>query len=228
MTKFNVYIGYDEREHIAAEVCRYSIWQRTNDFIPITFLKSTNIPQYIRPREPNQSTDFTYTRFMVPFLEKYQGVSVFCDCDFLFQADIEELISAVDLSYPVSVVKHPEYVPHSGVKMDGIPQHKMYRKNWASLMVFNNAHPSNRLLSPEFINTIKPGHLLHTFDWLNDNEIGSLPPDWNALAGYQYFDNPKAIHYTDGGPWFIDYNHTMYAERWEEEHDYFANSCGAP
>ena len=54
---FNVYIGYDEREDIAAEVCAYSIKKRVLFNEPdIWFLKSQNLDTYTRPREPNQST----------------------------------------------------------------------------------------------------------------------------------------------------------------------------
>ena len=33
-------------------------------------------------------------------------------------------------------------------------------------------------------------------------------------------DSPKAIHYTDGGPWFEDYQDTFYGDLWKEaEHN---------
>lgn len=227
---YNVYIGYDEREDIAAEVCAYSIKKRLLfDEPDIWFLKSENIDTYTRPKEPNQSTDFTYTRFMIPSIEMYgQGMgkqfSVFCDCDFLFLEDISNLVYTVNKNKAVSVVKHPTYVPRTGIKMDGVEQHSMPRKNWASLMVFNNAHPSNRALTPEYVNTVMPGRKLHQFDWLQDDEIGSIPMEWNTLDDYYHLEHPKAIHYTDGGPWFIDYNDTMYAYKWIDEHDDYTNT----
>lgn len=220
---YNVYIGYDESEKIAADVCKFSILQRTDQLCPpdVHFLKSQDIPEFVRPREPNQSTDFTYTRFMVPFLNDYEGFSVFCDCDFLFQADILDLVLSVDPKKAVSVVKHPSYNTRTDIKMDGIAQHNMPRKNWASLIVFNNAHPSNMRLTPYYINTCNPGRSLHQFSWLSDDEIGSIPLNWNTLDDYYHLDNPKAIHYTDGGPWFKDYQQTMYSHRWwKEYYDY--------
>ena len=227
---YNVYIGYDEREAIAAEVCAYSIKRRVLfDEPDIWFLKSQNIDTYTRPKEPNQSTDFTYTRFMIPSIEMYgvghgKQFSVFCDCDFLFLEDISELVYTVDSSKAVSVVKHPSYIPHTGIKMDGIAQHSMPRKNWASLIVFNNTHPSNRALTPEYVNTVMPGRKLHQFDWLQDDEIGSITMEWNTLDDYYLLEYPKAIHYTDGGPWFVDYNNTMYAQRWIDEFDDYTKS----
>lgn len=219
MNNFNVYIGYDEKEAIAAHVCKHSILMRTDQLCPpeISYLKSEHIPELTRAREPHQSTDFTYTRFMIPYLEEYMGFSIFCDCDFLFLGDILDLFHSIDKTKAVSVVKHPPYVPHTTKKMEGIQQHTMWRKNWASLIVFNNEHPSNKKLTPEYINTIDPGRRLHTFEWLEDEEIGSIPLEWNTLDDYYHLTDPKAIHYTDGGPWFANYQDTMYSKEWLRE-----------
>jgi lipopolysaccharide biosynthesis glycosyltransferase len=221
----NVYIGYDQREHLAAEVCRHSIIRRTAiEPENVHYLKSENIPEFVREREPQQATDFTYTRFMIPFLNNYRGISIFCDCDFIFCEDIWDLVSYFDPSKAISVVQHPPYIPHTATKMDGVPQHAMPRKNWASLIMFNNAHPSNKKLTPEYVNTVMPGRKLHTFDWLQDDEIGSLPLDWNTLDNYYYLEEPRAIHFTDGGPWFEQYRNTTYAPAWWREYYDFASS----
>jgi lipopolysaccharide biosynthesis glycosyltransferase len=219
---FNVYIGYDKREHIAAEVCKYSL--RVNSGIEAKYLRSDDIPQFIRPREDNQSTDFTYTRFLVPFLENYSGFSVFCDCDFVFLHDIKSLLRSIDPEKAISVAKHPSYIPNSAIKMDGVVQHKMPRKNWASLIVFNNAHEACKKLTPEYINTVQPGKSLHLFEWVNDTDIGSIPLEWNTLDGYYHFQNPKAIHYTDGGPWFENYQETFYSDIWKAYHAKYINT----
>ena len=221
---FNVYIGYDKREDLAAQICKYSIVRRTKP-IDVSFLKLQEIPELVRPREEKQSTDFTYSRFMIPYLEEYQGFSLFCDCDFLFLDDIREISRMIDPTKAVSVVRHPMYIPNSTLKMDGVEQHTMLRKNWASLIVFNNSHPSNRVLTPDYINTVTPGRKLHTFDWLSDDEIGSLPLDWNVLDDYYPLANPLAIHYTDGGPWFDNYKNTMYSHYWVKEHDSFIRAA---
>ena len=42
-------------------------------------------------RTPCQSTEFTYTRFLVPYLCGYQGKAIFIDCDMLCLGDIAEL-----------------------------------------------------------------------------------------------------------------------------------------
>ena len=223
--EYNIYIGYDEREDIAARICKYSIEQLAPTS-NIHFLKSQNIPEYVRPREENQSTDFTYTRFMIPYINNYTNFSVFCDCDFLFLNDINDLMGSIDTTKAVSVVKHPPYIPHTFVKMDGIAQHMMERKNWASLMVFNNAHPSNKKLTPAYVNTLMPGKLLHQFEWLYDHEIGSISLEWNTLDNYYYLSDPKAIHYTDGGPWFKGYENTMYSQYWWKKYYEYKNTTG--
>ena len=226
MNSFNIYIGYDAREHVAAEVCKHSILSRTDQRCPpdVNFLRSKDIAGFARAPETNQSTDFTYTRFMIPFMQKYKGWSLFCDCDFLFVADVLDLMYSVDESKAVSVVKHPPYIPHTQVKMDGVAQHAMPRKNWASLIVFNNSHPSNLKLTPDYVNNVTPGRRLHQFDWLKDDEIGSLHMEWNTLDDYYYLENPKAIHYTDGGPWFHGYTDTMYSQLWLNEYADFLRS----
>jgi lipopolysaccharide biosynthesis glycosyltransferase len=223
---FNVYIGYDAREDIAAEVCKFSIQKRLTTYANVRYLRSNNVLGYARVNGGPQSTDFTYTRFFIPSLEGYKGFSVFCDCDFLFIDDINELVASIDPTKAVSVVKHPRYIPNTDIKMDGISQHPMLRKNWASLMVFNNAHPSNAILTPDYVNTVEPGRSLHQFGWLKDEEIGSISLDWNTLDGYYELDNPRAIHYTDGGPWFDDYKQTHYSNYWWNEYDDYINTCG--
>jgi len=210
-----IYIGYDPAEHAAYQVCEFSIENHSS--IDIKKLYSKDIDKYTRSGDA-QSTDFTFTRFWVPYLERYKGFSIFVDCDFLFQADPEELIAIAmrDRSKAVWCVQHPRYIPNSHQKMDSIPQKSYYRKNWASLMVFNNAHPDCKKLIPEYLNNHKPGLDLLQFKWTES--IGSLTLDWNCLDDYYLLDNPKAIHYTDGGPWFEGYENTMYSDQWTIEY----------
>ena len=212
-----IYIGYDRREVLAYDVCEYSIKRRSN--LPVKKLYTEDIPEYTRDTGEPQSTDFTFSRFYVPLLENYEGYSIFVDCDFLFLADPQELIDTAmaDPNKAVWVCKHPRYIPNSEIKMDDIPQNAYRRKNWASLMVFNNSHHACRRLTKAYLNNHTPGMDFHQFKWVSDDEIGSLPLDWNCLDGYYHLDNPKAIHYTDGGPWFDDYYNTFYSHLWNQE-----------
>ena len=56
------------------------------------------------------------------------------------------------------------------------------RKNWSSVVLWNWAHPANRRLTLEMVNTL-PGRDLHAFCWLDEWEIGELPVEWNYLVG---------------------------------------------
>ena len=216
ISQSQIYIGYEEREHKAYQVCESSIKRRSN--IDIVKLRSQDIPEYNRDWGEPQSTDFTFTRFWVPYLSDYKGWSFFVDCDFVFLADPLEILENVDPSKAVYVVKHPGYIPNSQIKMDGIAQHRAYRKNWASFTLFNNEHPKNSTLTPHYLNNYRPGIDFHQFRWLDDEDIGSLPLEWNCMDDYYHLENPKAIHYTDGGPWFDNYQETMYSDIWNEEY----------
>ena len=223
MNTLKVYVGHDPREQLAYDVCASSIARRSN--VDIVKLSSKDIPEYTRPIEINQSTDFTYTRFFVPYLNKFKGWALFVDCDFIFlESPLEIFHDIVDPSKAVYICKHPQYIPNGEIKMDGIKQHAMWRKNWASLMLFNCEHPTIQKLTPDYINSVYPGRALHTFDWVHDEEIGSLPLEWNTLDNYYYLSKPKAIHYTDGGPWFDDYKETMYSSHWYRELVFMENS----
>lgn len=212
-----IYIGHDSREEVAFEVCQYSIEQRSD--MEVRKLSSKDIPEYSRDFGEPQSTDFTFTRFWIPYLSDYKGYSIFCDCDFLFREDPQKLIDIAksDPDKAVWVVKHPAYIPLSDLKMDSIPQNSYKMKNWSSLMVFNNEHPDCKLLSPNWLNNHPRGIDFHKFTWASERCIGELPLEWNCLDGYYYLENPKAIHYTDGGPWFEEYQNTKYSDFWFDE-----------
>ena len=209
-----IFIGYDKREAKAYDVCKFSIEQVSD--IKINKLFSEDIETYNRDWGEPQSTDFTFTRFWVPQLSNYEGWSFFVDCDFVFLADPLEILKDIDESKAAYVVQHPGYIPNSQIKMDGIAQHRAYRKNWASFILFNNSHPKNKRLTTEFLNNHRPGLDFHQLRWLDDEDIGALPLEWNCLDDYYYLENPKAIHYTDGGPWFDNYKETMYSNIWNE------------
>ncbi len=221
-----IFIGYEEREHEAYEVCKYSLEYQNqcrketgtwawDDYPDIIQLRSTEIKEYKRDHGEPQSTDFTFTRFWCPYLCDFEGFSLFVDCDFLFLAHPIEILKHIDTRKAVSVVQHPEYLPKGDIKMDGIAQHRSKRKNWASLILFNNEHPSNKILEPDYLNNHLPGLDFHHLAWLDDSEIGSIPMEWNCLDQYYHMENPKAIHYTEGGPWFGgEYYHTRYAQEW--------------
>lgn len=223
---FRIYIGYDPKEDIAYEVCRYSLLKHSSiplEIIPIkqSVLREQSI--YTRPRGSLESTEFSFTRFLTPFLAGYKGWAVFVDCDFLYLGDIKELFDLVDDKYAVMCVQH-DYTPKETTKMDGAVQTLYPRKNWSSMVLYNCGHVKNKVLSPEVVNK-ESGAFLHRFMWLDDEEIGEVPFVWNFLVGHNkvvegdFGTYPKAIHYTLGGPWFESWKDCEFGELWLKELD---------
>lgn len=209
-----VFVGYDAREDIAYKVCEYSIKKHQPDaeVIPLVQDNLRALGLYWREKDALASTDFSLTRFLVPALMNYQGWAVFCDCDFLWTDDIQKLFDLKDESKAVMVVKH-DYTPTEGIKMDGQQQHIYPRKNWSSMILWNCAHPSNKYLVTEAVNAETP-QFLHRFQWIRDHYIGEVDKEWNWLVNWYKDGSPKAIHYTEGGPWFDNYKDCDYAEVW--------------
>lgn len=217
----NVFIGYDTREDIAYQVSKFSILDKSKNInvypLKLAELKSKNL--YWRGEDKLGSTEFTFSRFLVPELNQFTGWALFCDCDILFLDDINNLFQLADDKYAVMCVQH-DYKPKEGVKMDGQVQSLYPRKNWSSLVLWNCSHPSNKLVNKDLINAAETtGKYLHRFSWLKDEEIGSIPHHWNWLAGWYkepQDGSPKAIHYTEGGPWFENYRHCEYHQVWKD------------
>lgn len=213
----NVYIGYDPNESVAFYTLAHSILRRASIPVAIAPLMRTQLQGvYTRARGPTESTEFSLTRFLVPYLSGYAGWSLFMDCDMLCLADIGELAAQIDCQpdKAVLVCKH-EYVPRTDRKFLDQVQTKYARKNWSSLMLFNNARC--RALTPAYVNSA-PGLDLHRFSWTDDASIGGLPLEWNWLVGeYQRASNAKIVHYTLGGPYFEAYRDCDYAAEWFAE-----------
>ena len=214
----NAFIGYDPREAVAFSVLAYSIHARSSQPVSITPLMLSELQGILtRDRHPLQSTDFSFSRFLTPYLSGFSGWSVFMDCDMLMLDDIASLYALRDERYAVMVVKH-DHVPKESRKFLDQPQTPYQKKNWSSVMLFNSARC--RALTPEYVNAAS-GLELHQFKWLDrDDLIGALPERWNHLVGY----NPprrevSLVHYTLGGPYFEDYRNCEYAEEWRAERD---------
>ena len=215
-----VFIGFDTVEAVAYNVLAHSIQARASQPVSITPLKLTQLDGVMtRERHELQSTEFSFSRFLVPYLCDYEGWALFMDCDMLVLDDMAELWKLRDENYAVQVVKH-DHVPKEKTKFLGQTQSKYEKKNWSSVMLFNNA--KCKALTPEFVNT-GTGLELHRFQWLDsDGEIGEIPHRWNHLVGYDEkvsTDQVSNLHYTIGGPYFDDYRDTDYADEWFRERD---------
>lgn len=170
-----VFIGFDERERMAFHVLSHSIWERASEPVSITPIRLDHLKDWKRVRDPLQSTDFSFTRFLVPYLCEYEGHAIFMDCDMLCLDDIAKLWRLRD-DKPVKVVKH-DYQPLRNTKFLNEPQTRYARKNWSSVILFNNAKCENLTLG--YVSTA-PGLDLHQFQWCE--EIGELPENWNHLV----------------------------------------------
>ena len=225
INKPTFFIGYDSKEDIAYRVCKQSLLKKSSIEINVIALKLYELITkkiYKRNVDPLASTEFTYSRFLVPSLMNYNGWAVFCDCDFLFFHDVAKLFQRLSNDKAVYCVKN-DYTPKERHKMDGQQQTIYPRKNWSSFIVFNCAHPSNRKLSIDLVNN-ESGSYLHQFQWLQDNEIGSLDERWNWLEGWtSNYNNqdPYAVHFTRGGPWFDEWKDVEFALEWFKERDLY-------
>ena len=207
---YNFYIGYDSSnlgQELAFEVCRRSLL-RYNNKINIIKLDKKNLMEknyYLRENDTDGSTEFTYTRFLVPFLNDYKGKAIFCDSDFIWRCSVENMFKLIDDKNAVSCVQHEYKDCNSKKKMDGLKQEWYPRKNWSSLMIFNCEHPDCKNLNILSVATKSP-RWLHRMEWTDNLNIGVIPKTFNYLLGY-YFDEeePKAVHLTDGGPWHKDW-----------------------
>jgi hypothetical protein len=223
MSAVKIFVGWDSREPEAYDVCRSSLIRHAStalEIVPIIQQDLREQSLYSREADPLASTEFTYTRFLVPHLANFQGWAVFCDCDFLWTRDIADLYACRDDHYAVMCVQH-DYQPTESLKMDGRTQTVYPRKNWSSLMLLNCNHPAARRLTVDRVNT-ESGAYLHRFQWAKDAEIGALDPTWNWLEGWNTPKQdwlPGAIHYTRGGPWFENWQDVDYADLWLAEYE---------
>ena len=237
-----VYIGYDPKEDTAYEVLKFTIERISGKNIRVVPLRKDLLEltgMYRRKSElihgqPYDvidgrpfSTEFSFSRFLVPALNLYEGKALFMDSDMYLRADVNELFEMCDMDYyPVWCVHH-DYNPKNKTKMDGKEQHQYNRKNWSSLMMFNCGHQENKKLTPEAVNT-QSGRWLHGFGWLPDKEadIGRIPEEWNWLDSHSPEDmDAKNVHFTTGGPWFKDWRprgaiEGKYAVEWCSDADW--------
>ena len=214
----NVFIGYDAREAVAYSVLAHSVCSKASQPVSVSPLMLSNLKQQLtRDRHALQSTDFAFSRFLVPLLSGYSGWSVFMDCDMLMRDDIARLWALRDERYAVLVVKH-DHQPREQVKFLGHRQTSYPKKNWSSVILFNNARC--KALNERYVNSAS-GLELHQFKWLDSEDlIGALPGRWNHLVGYDpRSDDVSLAHFTLGGPYFPEYQDCEFASEWRYERE---------
>lgn len=205
-----IFIGYDPRQAVSYNVCQHSIVLRTTCPVAIVPLIIETLPI-----KRQGLTPFTWSRFLVPYLSNYEGMSIFLDADIILQSDINELIQLLVKKY-----KNEEMPAVSVIKSS-------QKFEWASVMVFNCAHQDNKKLTPDYIENTNEN--LHKISWTD--QIGEIPKIWNHLVGY---DRPcadeengykvKLIHYTQGVPAWKETLDCELSEEWQKEKQ-FMNSA---
>lgn len=202
-----IFIGWDSRFPEPADVLRYSLIKHASIPLDIQYLKLDEL-KLNRRHDPLASTEFTYSRFLVPYLCNFRGKALFLDNDMLCLGDIREIDNLDMQPYALRVVQH-DYQPANTIKMYGCPQTSYPRKNWSSMMLMDCS--KLKLWSKEIVET-QTGAYLHRFQDIPDAQIGELPKTWNTLDTMD--STTKLIHYTNGGPWFEQYRNHPHADIW--------------
>lgn len=207
-------VGFDQREAVAYHTFTQSVIEKTSTPVSFIPLAINSLKDY-EETHTDKSNDFIYSRFLTPYLKNFSGWAIFADGDMVCQSDIKELWNLKDESKAILVVKH-DYKTKAQKKYLGNKNENYPRKNWSSLILWNCSHPKHKILTPDFI-AKQSGKYLHRFSWLDDDEIGILPIEWNWLA-IEYPENMQAklIHYTLGTPCFRDYANSDMSDIWHE------------
>lgn len=199
-----VFIGYDPRQPLAYNVAAHSVASRSSVPVAITRLQLNQLPITARGL-----TEFTYSRFLAPWLCGFQGWSIFLDADVLCLGDIAELMVLAKNGPPSPV----HVVGHQG--------ERAFER--ASVMVFDNERCRIAGLTPEYVE--KNAKSLLGLGWAGKPDLG-LPKEWNHLVGY---DAPrtdaKIVHFTMGIPCWSQTWNSEYASAWSAEDQAMRHTC---
>jgi len=180
-----IFIGYDPRQPIAFNILQHSILRRSSQPLSIVPLVLEQLPITRRGL-----TEFTYSRFLVPWLCGYEGRALFLDADMLCLADVSELFSLAEGEGVQVVMNELKY-------------------EWPSLMLFNCA--ACERLTPEYVETSPE---LFKMNWA---PTYALPFEWNHIVGYDRPKPAKIVHFTRGIPVWEETGACEYAEEWHQE-----------
>jgi hypothetical protein len=209
----HVFFGHEEKAEAGTTAFVRSVIAKASKpvaLVPITRFATVDYPE--------GSNAFTFRRFLVPWMMRFEGVAVFVDgADMICRADICELLEERDPFLAVQVVKHEYRTRHQrkyvGTSMEA-DNADYERKQWASVMMMNCSHFGWRKVTPEFVRKARPLDLLQ-LRFLDDDRIGSLPIEWNWLADeHGANDAAKLVHYTAGIPMFEQHADAPMAGEW--------------
>jgi hypothetical protein len=202
MQPLRVFIGMDERQPVAYTMAQTSFMRNSSRPVAITALRLSQLPLTRRGL-----TDFTYARYLVPWLCNYEGHALFVDGDVLCLGDVAEL--------PWDAPEAVSIVPHTTVQKNGETVSVQFER--PSVMLFNCA--ACKRLTPEYIQSGKP----QTLEWAPS--IGELPKPWNYLVGYNTGGDAKLAHFTMGLPCFDETAKDEFAADWAEIAAYAGKTC---
>lgn len=219
-----LFVGYDTDEPVGFHVFSHSVHRRASVPVSVHPLVLSQLKGiFDRPRDPKQSTEFAFTRFLVPFLCRYEGWAMFADGDMLCRADLAELWAMRHTRRAVMVVQRGEQ-PTEDTKFLGRLQTSYRRKNWSSVMLLNCA--KLWWWTPDYVRTAS-GLDLHQFTGVDDDNIGALPPSWNHLVGVDPKNpNAKIVHFTLGLPVWLNTAYCEYSYEWRQERDAMLHAKG--
>jgi hypothetical protein len=228
-----VFIGWDPEHAEAAEVCRHSLLKHATMPVQVVFLKQSELRDaghYWRDHDDQAATEYTYTRYLVPHLMDYSGLALYVDAGFVFLDDVRQLFQNFDSRATVHVVKH-QYKPKNTTKLTDKAQHVYPRKNWSSLVLWNCGHKDLRGLTAEAVST-QTVSWLHRLEFVPSSTVHSLGPEWNWLVGWYHEPDdgaPKALNFTEGGPWLKNYQQCEYGWYWSQAcQDWQRSQISAP
>lgn len=185
-----IFIGTDPRQPVAFHVLTASILKHATQPVAITPIKLSTLPMKRRGL-----TEFTYSRWLPPWLAGYSGQALYMDADMLVRGDLAELFWMFDTGKAVSVVQGK------------------HRFEWPSLMLFNCEHPDCRTLTPEYIDDV--ANQPASFAWTTN--LGVLDKSFNHLVGYDE-PNPDArvVHFTMGIPCWPETRGCEFSDEWNK------------
>jgi len=197
----------DPAEAESAAVLERSLRRHASEPLEIFMLKRQELTEvfgydgveFQPPADPEvivrpYSTEFAYTRFLVPWLCGYKGWALFMDCDIACLGDVCQVFRYGLPSLALVCVQHV-FRPTTDIKMDGKKQAGYFRKNWSSVMLLNCE--ALQLWSKQQVETGSPADL-HGFKGIPDADIGRLPYRFNEVCEPQ--DDTVLYHYTEFNP----------------------------
>ncbi len=191
-----IFIGIDPRQPIAYHVLVSSIQRRSSKPVAITPLLIDQLPI-----KRQGLTQFTFSRYLVPWLCNYEGQALFIDSDMILLDDIAKLFDAA-----------------TGAAVDVVQFVGKFQFERPSVMLFDCAQCKD--LTPQLIENECP----QDFSWAPS--VGALSEDWNHLVGYSLPNpNAKLIHYTQGVPGYKECRNCEYSFEWFAEKEAMLDHC---